>query len=259
MWWCYMKFEIICKEDCEFATELDIAIKNILAEYPHKLNVYGSKIGRRYEISSESQSFIGMKTKVVEKCVSYLLYAEKLKFYTKQINQFLPQLRQFILLRILIFSEFEQEKEVLCDKLINQDIIAISGISQFMLRKNFEEWARTCDVINLSLYELKIDSNYKEFIKGMSSSIKSKYSILYLFCGGHNMLLSDKLEKIHSTFLCCENLSGEEKIVSSLIENYPLNVAIYEESHGKSLNEALCVLFDLRKTSKSIKKGHENS
>lgn len=248
-----MKFEIVCGKDCGYIEEFKMDLKEILARYPHKLKLLEYSNDIKFIIESDSQLFFDMKAEVVSRGIAMVLYFAKQNFYCDNLYKFLSKNMQFILTRVLIFSEFEQECFATYVKIKDADKIVLSGVASFMLREIASEWERNASIINISMPELIEEDTFKEFIKSMSGSITSKYQMLYLFCGSKNMLLSDKLEKITMTFLSSEQLTEEEKIVSALIENYPMNVAIYEESKVKFVNEALVILFDARKKSKSIK------
>ncbi len=248
-----MKFEIICGINNNYNKDLDFEIKNIISKYPHKLKITDDFRGRTYQVQSESHTFANMKLEVMSRGLSYLLYSLKHSFYTEKLKQLLTLNLNFILSRVMIFSEFDREKQSLLNLLIDQNIIVLDGVCNFMVKDMKSEWQRACNVLNLSMVELRDKNNFKEFIQSMSGTILSKYNLLYLFCGLKNTVLSDKLESIPSTILSCEKLSSEEKVISTLIENYPMNVAIYEEAKSPVLDEALEILFDCRKNGKSQK------
>ncbi len=248
-----MKFEIICGNKNDFEREMSRDIKSILAGYPHKITIANDEARRMLAVQSESQIFEKMKLEVVSKSVSYLLYSVKLHYYQSRIKKFLSDSMHFILLKVLVFSDFDKEKDEILSKLYGADTVVLDGVYNFLIRQYERDWQRGCNVINMSVSELKNEENFKEFVKSMSCTITSRYPILYLFCGSRNMVLSDKLEKIDSTFLEVENMTSEEKVIATLVENYPMNVAIYEESKEGVVSEALRILFDVRKKSKSVK------
>ncbi len=248
-----MKFEIVVGNKNEFLRDMEKEMKGILSIFPHKLTVKDCKNGKIYEVQSESRTFESMKTEVISRCISYLLYSVKMQLYKSNIKRFTSKCSHFIMLKVLVFSDFEKERNEILSKVASSERIVLDGVYNFLIKPFESEWQRGVTVIGLSAPELKNADNFKEFVKSMSCTITSKYQILYLFCGARNMVLSDKLEKVPATYLESENLSSEEKIISTLIENYPMNVAIYEESKDGLVREALSILFDVRKNSKSVK------
>lgn len=248
-----MKFEIVVGNNNGFLRDMEKEIKHILSGYPHKLIVSDCYQGRKYEIQSESRIFENMKIEVLSRCIAYLLYFVKMKYYKSNIKQFNSKSLHFIMQKVLVFSDFDKEKDKILSMVMASNTIVLDGVYDFLVKPFQRDWQRGATVINLSVPELKNTSNFNEFIKSMSCTISSKYQILYLFCGSRNMVLSEKLEKVSTTYLESENLSIEEKIIATLIENYPMNVAIYEESKDGIVSEALGILFDVRKNSKTVK------
>ncbi|MFI3128686.1 MAG: hypothetical protein R3Y18_01350 [Bacillota bacterium] len=248
-----MKFQIVVGNKNEFLQDMEKDVKRILSNYPHKLSQADCGDSKIIEVQSESKTFEIMKEEVLSRCVSYLLYYVKMRYYKSNIKKFTSKCSHFIMLKVLVFSDFDKERDEILSKITNANRVVLDGVYNFLIKPFEIDWQRGATVIGLSVPELKNADNFKEFVKSMSCTISSKYQILYLFCGVRNMVLSDKLEKVPAIYLESENLSGEEKIISTLIENYPMNVAIYEEAKDGIVSEALGILFDVRKNSKSVK------
>lgn len=250
-----MKFEVVIEKKARYLDDLKSEIESMIKDVPHLLetNDYGDCTSLCF--GGENAKFEKAKTSILERCIEYLLYDLKLRFYSENLRGCISSNRLFLLSRVLVFSELDKEVEELLYKVLNTEKLVLSGVRNFLVGDFLTTWKAIAAAVNESMAELSRFDVFDGFIKSISGTIKSKEKLVYLFCGRKSILLSGKLERLPCTIMQCESLSCEERIISSLVENYPMNVAIYQESDSEMICEALDILFDARNSDKRVKSG----
>lgn len=175
---------------------------------------------------------------------SSVLFDAKRTLYAAHLPKNVEKAHAFLLLHLLIMSDFYVSKSLLLASLSDFSEYNIDGIKNFLLKDEEEEWSAIAFAIKKSEELLTDKKELKKLIKCVASTVERKEDVLYIVDAETPRIVNcDLKEKSYSFKALEKELSYGEEMIATIAENMPGKVAVYSQKLPKSVNCALKMLF----------------
>ncbi len=196
----------------------------------------------RYDVPDKY--FHSFQGKLKEVLSTSVLFDAKRTLYTAHLPKNVEKEHAFLLLHLLIMSDFYVSKSLLLASLSDFSEYNIDGIKNFLLKDEEEEWSAIAFAIKKSEELLTDKKELKKLIKCIASTVERKEDVLYIIDAETPRIVNcDLKEKSYSFKALEKELSYGEEMIAIIAENMPKKIAVYSQKLPKSVNCALRMIF----------------
>lgn len=179
----------------------------------------------------------------------FLLYNVKEEFYRASLPFKFDNIYAFVILKTLVFADFEITRRKLANSIDGLDEYCLDGIKNFMLTKEFEQWREIARATNDNSYVLTQRREYKKFLSCIVSNVEGGCESLYLLGDDEPFLVTSELKKVSFSFYDGETMSPTQLFIANLIEHLPTKLLIYNKKMPKEISSVIDLLFESNLTS----------
>ncbi|MEG2002787.1 MAG: hypothetical protein RR107_06825 [Clostridia bacterium] len=195
-----------------------------------------------YEIKDSYYDYFSKQ--LTNTMTKFLLYSVKDEFYRESLPFKFDNIYAYVILKSLVFADFEITREKLENSIGNFDEFCLDGVKNFMLTKEFAEWKNIARATNDNSYVLTHKKEYKKFLSCIVSNVVGKDESLYLLGEDEPFLVTDDLKKVTYSLYDGDKMTQNQLFVSNLIEHLPSKLLIYNKNLSKEIISVIDLLFD---------------